>query len=171
MQKHHVKYPKDPFLHCCTMGQDQILMKLIQENVIPIRAVSSGQENAEGFGLMDNVLQSSAYLIPQEKLLLCLFTRLMSFPWSTKRSGKARIKKEVEININIALMQLKQLPSHSPNNLWILRLIKYSSKILNSVVLHSQFNKIAWHITLQKQGREYNTSRASCSLKNWLFKL
>lgn len=61
------------------MGQVQILTKLIQENVIPSRAMGSAQEKAEDFGLMDNVQQSSAYMIPQEKLFLCLLTGLMSF--------------------------------------------------------------------------------------------
>lgn len=58
------------------------------------------------------------------KLLLCLLTGLMSFLWLAKCSGKARIKKEVEINITATLMQLKQLPSHSSSKLWILALIK-----------------------------------------------
>lgn len=63
------------------MEQDQILMKLSQENIIPSKAISSAQEKAENIRLLDNVQQSSASLIPQEKLLLCLLTGLMSFPW------------------------------------------------------------------------------------------
>lgn len=37
------------------MGQEQILMKLIQENIVPSRAISSAEEKAEDIGLMDNV--------------------------------------------------------------------------------------------------------------------
>lgn len=74
---------------------------------------SNGQCVAE-FCLLDSA----------RKTVVMLVNWINEFSWLAEGSGNARIKKEVEISITVALMQLKQLPSHSPNNLWILALIK-----------------------------------------------